>query len=290
VMSLKIGKAGTGLLQYLVERQVVPDSGRDTLTKESLAILAECAPPKSTLNKAIRVGLVCGYVQSGKTVSIEMVSALAKDNGYRIIILIAGVTTNLVGQSAGRIDHLRAGAGGYDWVMLTNPRDGERGQLESLVQEWRHGTQDPDNSRAVVITVMKNVRHLGPLAELLRGLDLRGTPALIFDDEADQASLNTRPRDPKPSPVYASIEQLRAALPHHTLLQYTATPQAPLLISRIDSLSADFAELVSPGEGYAGGQVFFNRRPELVATIPGNEIFDRTNLPRGAPNSQHGAR
>lgn len=285
-----IGRAATGLLQYLVDQQVIPASGRETLVEESVAILRGCmelerSVPRGSKERAVHTALVCGYVQSGKTVSIEMVSALGKDNGYRIIVLLAGVTTNLVGQSVGRMEHLRAGAGAYDWVMLTNPREGERSQLESPLQEWRHQDQDPDDSRTVLITVMKNVSHLRPLAKLLKSLSLRGIPALIFDDEADQASLNTRPRDPHPSPVYGAIEELREALPNHTLLQYTATPQAPLLISRIDSLSADFAELVSPGEGYAGGHMFFKQRPELVETIPGVDIFDYPNLPHEAPQS-----
>lgn len=276
------GPACEGLLQYLINQEVIPEDGAEVLRAESLAILGGCAPPVGATAK--KTGLVCGYVQSGKTVSIETVSALAKDNGFRIIILIAGVTTNLVDQSVGRMEHLRAGAGGYDWVMLTNPRDDQRGQLESLAQEWSHH-EETESSRTLFVTVMKNVHHLRPLADLLRQARLQGIPALIFDDEADQASLNTRPRDPKPSPVYESIEELRAALPHHTLLQYTATPQAPLLISRIDSLSADFAELVSPGEGYAGGNVFFKQRPELIKTIPGTDIFEHTSPPKEPPQS-----
>jgi hypothetical protein len=220
-LSLTVGSACEGLLQYLTDQDVIPASGADLLRTESLAILRGCASPVGAT--AQRTGLVCGYVQSGKTVSIETVSALAKEA--------------------------------------------------------------PGSSQTLFITVMKNVHHLRPLAELLRYGRLEGIPALIFDDEADQASLNTRPRDPSPSPVYESLEELRAALPHHTLLQYTATPQAPLLISRIDSLSADFAELVSPGEGYAGGNVFFKQRPELIATIPGTDIFEHTSPPKVPPQS-----
>ena len=280
---LAVGPACEGLLQYLIKQQVIPPGGAEVLRAESLAILSGCAPPVGATAK--KTGLVCGYVQSGKTVSIETVAALAKDNGFRIMVLIAGVTTNLVDQSVGRMEHLRAGAGGYDWVMLTNPREDRRGQLESLVQEWRDREEVSGGCQTLFITVMKNVHHLRPVADLLMKGGLHGIPALIFDDEADQASLNTRPRDPRPSPIYKSIEELRAALPHHTLLQYTATPQAPLLISRIDSLSADFAELVSPGEGYAGGSVFFKQRPELIKTIPGKDIFEHTSPPKEPPQS-----
>jgi hypothetical protein len=279
-----LGESGQGLLKYLVEQREIPDGA--ALRDESLAILSDCAAPNGPAGD--RTGLVCGFVQSGKTMSIEMVSALAKDNGFRLIVLIAGITTNLVDQSVDRTQqHLRLGAGGYDWVMLQNPRDNAQSQLESLVDEWR---RQPRNSRMLFVTVMKNVLHLRPLAALFRSVNLRGIPALVFDDEADQASLNTRPTASNPSPVYAAIEELRSSLPHHTLLQYTATPQAPLLISRIDSLSADFAELVSPGPGYAGGRIFFvERRHDLVESVPNAEIFDHTNLPLEPPDSLIGA-
>lgn len=275
------GEAAEGLTAYLVGSGEIPESAVAPVRDESLAIIGGCAAPRGIA--ARKTGLVCGYVQSGKTLSMETVSALAKDNGFRLIVLIAGVTKNLVGQSVDRMEHLRAGAGGYEWVMFENPRDDARAQLESLVHEWR---RRPTGSRILFITVMKNVMHLRPLAMLLRSVNLSGVPALIFDDEADQASMNTRPNDPTPSPVYRAIGELRDSLPHHTFLQYTATPQAPLLISRIDSLSADFAELISPGEGYAGGLTFFrDRRKDLIRRIPTAEIFDHTTLPREPPPS-----
>jgi hypothetical protein len=218
---------------------------------------------------------------------MEMVAALAKDNGFRIVVLIAGVTTNLVEQSVERMDqHLRIGAGGYEWVMFTNPRIDARGQLEGLLHEWRQHPNHEPGSRVLFITVIKNASRLRALAQLLSSVNLTATPALVFDDEADQASMNTRPNAPRPSPVYQAIDEVRATLPHHTLLQYTATPQAPLLISRIDSRSADFAGLVSPGQGYVGGQTFFRDRvQDFVSTIPDADILDPDNLPPDPPPS-----
>ena len=39
---------------------------------------------------------------------------------------------------------------------------------------------------------------------------------------------------------------------------YTATPQAPLLINLADVLSPDFVSVLTPGEGYTGGEYFFD--------------------------------
>jgi hypothetical protein len=74
-------------------------------------------------------------------------------------------------------------------------------------------------------------------------------------------------------------------LSHHTYLQYTATPQAPLLINLIDALSPRFAELLTPGDDYVGGQGFFEQNPTLVRVIPPNEIPGPTNPLNEVPPS-----
>ena len=91
---------------------------------------------------------------------------------------------------------------------------------------------------------MKHGSHLGNLTNVLDGLNLNGVPVLIIDDEGDQASLNTRARwaarqgidvedltENDVSTIYRRITGLRAICPHHTFLQYTATPQANLFIN-----------------------------------------------------------
>lgn len=281
-----VGNVTSNLHQYFTTSGVVPTrEGADRVINEACRILSQCAPVTQAISA--RTGLVCGYVQSGKTASMTAVSALAKDNGYRIIILIAGTTTNLVAQNRDRLEtHLRAAASDWAWIMLTNPRlRRDRPEIEALSQEWRSPDYEDDDRRTLFISVMKHHKHLGNLAELLESVDLSGIPAIIFDDEADQASLNTRPNDPVASPTYRNIERLRNTLPMHTYLQYTATPQAPLLITRIDSLSADFAELVSPGDGYTGGQEFFTAPAPHVEVIRQSEIYVDRELPLEPPES-----
>ena len=48
-------------------------------------------------------GLVLGQVQSGKTLSFTAVAAMARDNGYRVVIVITGTTTTLLDQSVNRL-------------------------------------------------------------------------------------------------------------------------------------------------------------------------------------------
>ena len=281
-----VGESTQSLVLRLADEGRLSEESIYRLVDEASAVLGGCVPPTQLTGR--KTGLICGRVQSGKTLSMTAVTVLARDNGFRVVILLAGTTINLVDQSRARFDEdLRAGNTRFEWVMLKNPRVTQhRGQLESLLQEWRNPHVSIGEPRTLFITVMKHHRHLANLSALLTQFDLSGIPALLFDDEADQASLNTRPLHPIPSTTYSEILALRDCLPQHTVLQYTATPQAPLLISRIDSLSADYAELVSPGESYTGGQTFFqDRREDLVRSIPTSEIYSDGQLPIEPPPS-----
>ena len=212
-----VGRVTTALRENLLATGALPDPGAaDTVIREGYSILSRCVAPTATAEA--RIGLVCGYVQSGKTMSMTAVSALARDNRYRIVIFLSGITTNLLDQNRERLEEsLRDASSQYAWHMVANPKCGqERARLESLVQEWCNPDYQEEDLQTLFITVMKNHRHLANLAELLESVDLSRVPALVFDDEADQASLNTRPNARDASTTYRNIAAVRAALPHHT--------------------------------------------------------------------------
>ena len=73
-----------------------------TIKDEAISVLAKCVPPKASPRR--ETGLVVGYVQSGKTLSFTAVAALARDNGYQIVIAIAGTSINLRDQSTKRLE------------------------------------------------------------------------------------------------------------------------------------------------------------------------------------------
>src|SRR5260370_19596428 len=64
------------------------ENDRETVKHEAVAVLAQCVSP--TQASGTETGLVIGYIQSGKTTSFTTVAALARDNGYRLIIVITG--------------------------------------------------------------------------------------------------------------------------------------------------------------------------------------------------------
>lgn len=279
VWSPAIGDTTLGLGHYLQRTGKLESSeALNRVRDDALAIVRNCRPFASTTDDT-RTGLVVGYVQSGKTMSMTTVSALARDNGCRIIILLAGVTTNLLQQNAERFQKdLREASGRASaWRILNSTKSfGAHAvrDLQRAIEDWRDASFSEHDKKTLLYLVLKNHTHLDGLAALLSKVDLRGIPALILDDEADQAGLNTKPNAPEASTTYKRIGQVRAALPNHTYLQYTATPQAPLLIALDDMLSPAFAELVRPGDGYTGGQTFFgvDANPSLVRAIPVQDL------------------
>jgi len=250
-------------------------AGPDSVLQEAQRILGRCLPPKET--GAAETGLVVGYVQSGKTLSFETVIALARDNGYGLVIVLAGTKNNLLDQSEERLrKDFGIDDGDEYWLHLNNPTASHKARIENRLAAW----QKKPSKRAVLITVLKHGGWIEKLANVLGGVTLGNVPSLIIDDESDQASLNTKAARIKAglasvtdvSTTYKSILKLRAVLPHHSYLQYTATPQAMLLMAQTDFLNPNFAELVTPGEAYTGGRLFFGGLPDVIKDIPPAQV------------------
>lgn len=279
-----VGEETKQLLDYLKLDKV----STERLLNETKSILALCGSPEQRTNS--ETGLVFGYVQSGKTMSFTTLTALAKDNDYQIIIVIAGISTNLLDQSTKRLEKDLRLNERFDrkWLgVKKNPTNTstDRDDISTVLKEWKNPTFPEDERRTVLITVMKNPRHLQNLIDVLQSLDLREVPTLIIDDEGDQASLNTNARriamrglteeeisEQDLSTIYRRITELKELLPHHTFIQYTATPQANLFINILDRLSPNFIKLLTPGDAYTGGAIFFIENHTLVRQIPFEDI------------------
>jgi hypothetical protein len=258
----------------------VPEAARDNVCDAAVTIIGKGVPP--TENAGQETGLVVGYVQSGKTMSFEAVAALGRDNAFPIVIVVTGSSRPLLGQSTGRLrqdllldDPRRA----RRWLPFLNPGDDDATvqPIRDVLAEWRDPGTPEEFKRTVLITVLKHHQRLQNLTDLLRALDLRGVPLLIIDDEADQISLNAQAAQGRESTTYRRLMALRQVLPNHTYLQYTATPQAPLLISIIDSLSPNFVHVLEPGEDYTGGDAFFGDNQPNVRVIPPQEVPTNNN-------------
>jgi len=257
----------------------VHTSAKVRTREETVRILGRGIQPGSP---NASVGLVVGYVQSGKTTSFTAAAALARDNGFGVVIVIAGTSANLLDQTQERLqDDLRlADRSAYRrWVHAKSPKkhSEEASKIEGALEEWLDPDVDPADRATVLVTVMKQHLHLEWLVDTLedigRRVDLSRVSALIIDDEADQASPNVKRKPGEESATYSRIRRLRSTLPSHTLLEYTATPQATLLVSLVDELSPDFVCVIDPGEAYTGGQYFFqDHRQYFIRHIPAADV------------------
>ncbi|HWK38439.1 MAG TPA: Z1 domain-containing protein [Hyphomicrobium sp.] len=265
----KVGEEAIRLMQH---KQLPEQAGQDII-ETAAGILSRGQPPADLAGQ--RTGLVVGYVQSGKTLSFTTVVALARDNNVPVVIVVAGTKEPLLVQTIERLtDDLQVTgiAGPPRWLHIRNPDTTHRALVEHALEEWRDPTVSSQEKPTLLLTVLKHNKRLENLNALVELLDLNGVPAVVIDDEADQASLNNRTNQNRQSANYAQLLDLRRQLPSHTFLQYTATPQAPLLINIIDNLSPDFPEVLEPGTSYVGGREMFNANRRYARVIPAADI------------------
>lgn len=201
-------------------------------------------------------GLLYGRIQSGKTVAMIALVAAAIDNGFRVVVVLTSDNTKLVTQTAERFGALE-GTLALDATVR-----------EVWATDQKHIAKSLSQS-GVVFVCSKNQKRLDDLSNFLEEIGAPNYPALILDDEADQATLdtntakNSRARSKggptvDPTAIYERVvEGLRKSLRHHVFLQVTATPYALLLQSVGTQLRPSFTQLLEPGPDYTGGEKFF---------------------------------
>lgn len=275
------------------KRKGLTPKGAATLREETAHILSHCNPHNAVHNPET-THLVVGYVQSGKTMSFTGLTALALDNHYRIIVYLAGSKNNLLDQTSKRLKKdLIKDSGINNREVFKIHKDPKIEDLDQIVGNLYLG------STILLIPILKHYKHIEAITSIFKSNDfveaMENETVLIIDDEADQASLNSYGRKnskkaedevEEKSRTYDAILKMRNALPGNTYIQYTATPQANILISMKDMLSPKSHTLLTPGEGYIGGKLYFGRgenhdlyRGKLIQQIPSEEVFHKTKNP-----------
>jgi len=249
---------------------------RHRIQQSAASALGRCTPPNQPGGTT---GLVLGQIQSGKTMSFTTVASIARDNGYRMVIVITGTSVPLLRQSVDRLRRdLGIESGNRGWRHIPIERAGAPNiqAITSAISEWTDPDVPPRERRTLLVTVLKQHRNLLRLTEALQQINLNDVPTLIIDDEADQASLNSQVLNADQSATYRRLLELRDAVPRHTFVQYTATPQALMLINIIDTLSPRFVHVLEAGQGYRGGYEFFElHRTQVIREIPSAELPTR---------------
>jgi len=243
-------------------------------------------PPPDTEQFDIR-GLVLGFVQSGKTSNFTAVIAKAADLGYRLVVVLSGTDNGLRRQTQIRLNRELVGYADDRLGAVNLPPMGRRWHQftsEELNGDFRPGFANYaalQGSQPVLLVVKKN----GPVLRRLHAWldaapeDARQVlPVLIIDDEADQASVDTRgtyqaeddPQDPDyepPSIINGLIRDLLRKFRRTAYVAYTATPFANILIPHDtvdptvgnDLYPKDFVVDLPKPDGYFGAEELFGR-------------------------------
>ncbi len=235
----------------------LPDDIVKATSKAADEILARLANPSGTSIETR--GLVLGHVQSGKTTSFLSVAAKAADNGYDLIIVLAGVHNSLRRQTQNRAVRTLVHKDELWWLgtaMGDFSSDGN--SLSShLAGAGKRG----------LLVVKKHATILERLADWLEQEcshdSLRRRAILVIDDEADQAGLDVSTS----GELEGVHKQLRRIVDLKTsdehrrcaYLAYTATPYANILTSQdnFGLYPRDFIYPLDKPSAYVGSAELF---------------------------------
>ncbi|MDO4242828.1 MAG: Z1 domain-containing protein [Actinomyces sp.] len=275
----QVGSEATAML----ERSGLEPEQQSQVLGGAKRVLSRCVSPHDWNRREKSAELVVGEVQSGKTMSFTALTALAHDNRFPLVILLAGTKVNLMEQTFNRLhdDLQMEGDGGIPtWRPLNLRKEREPNDIASLISSARKSSTTTHTTTIAV--VLKNAKNLGYAKDLVSTLTQQcgRFPALIIDDEGDQAGLNLLAKKSEESASYKAIRELRDSLPLHSYVIYTATPQAPLLVSLEDTVSPRTVTVLQHSPGYVGGEeLFINRRNSFVRAIDDNDDALDTSLP-----------
>lgn len=250
-----------------------------------------------------RRGLVMGDVQSGKTATYIALCCKAADAGYKLIILLTGTLENLRSQTQERLDE---GFVGFDSSgLLSKQRENKAIGVGTIDPRHKAGvftSSKKDFSSVlmnqlgfslssfkdpVLVVVKKNQKILENLESWLHSYNADNNghidiPMLLIDDEADNASVNTKSLS-DPTTINKRIRSLLKLFVRSNYVGFTATPFANIFIdpdSDLDMIGddlfpRDFIYALEPPKNYIGAaQIYRGRHEKCLRKITdASEIF-----------------
>lgn len=291
-------KFWTRYKKYLAEQKGFADSviqKNDDLTD---SILDHLFNPQNTNIQISKKGLVVGQVQSGKTANYTGLICKAADAGFQVVIVLAGIHNNLRSQTQIRIDE---GFLGFDTGADKNYQTRLTSKIgvgkivgfdDAIAHSYTTSLEKGDfTSKAanatglnfnapqpIILVVKKNTTVLKRLYTWLKQKNndaiIKQKALLMIDDEADNASINTK-KDPEATPtaINDGIRKIIGLFSRSAYVGYTATPFANIFIAanvEDDLFPRDFIINIPAPSNYIG--------PDKVFGTSVNPTEDDDNL------------
>lgn len=235
-----------------------------------------------------RRGLVVGDVQSGKTASYAALICKAADAGYRMVVLLTGTLENVRRQTQERLDAAFVGLDSRDFLTVgqigrktpvgVGHLDGRRDGIvfTSWDSDFRKNTASALNislgavKEPVLVVSKKNASVISRLAGWLRAKNANhegriDVPLLLIDDEADNASINTKQKPGQVTAINRGIRDILELFTRSSYVGFTATPFANIFIDPAstsemigdDLFPRDFIHVLEPPGNYVGMNTIF---------------------------------
>ncbi len=266
-------------------------------------------------------GMVIGYIQSGKTANYTGLVCKAADAGYKLIIILAGIHKDLRYQTQRRIDSGFIGtekeadrkrAVGVGEISLGDKSAGKDipPEVNCLTDSTINGDfKRPKSGNRITITpngspfcivIKKNSSVLKNVSDWVSDLTVGSQiprkvadiPLLLIDDEADNASLNTKKYElasaqekDEITSINRNIRDILNKFQKSAYVGYTATPYANVFIdpeAKSDTYGADifprdFIISMRRPPGYFGSDTAFGSllvSQESEGLFPGISCID----------------
>lgn len=299
------------LKRYYIEKGILPPNVLATLDTVTDEILDYTGDPAQA-GPWDRRGMVLGHVQSGKTTNYSALICKAADAGYKIIILLAGITNSLRRQTQERLDDTFIGrksvfqAPALEQMPIVRyaasnrfPAYGTSRDRDFNKEAARtYGVTLAALREPIIFVMKKNKTTLENLRDWLKeqnsssGID---DSLILIDDEADNASINTMSDPNRVTAINGVIREILSLFRRSTYVGYTATPFANIFIDpdsedemlKDDLYPRNFIKALDPPTNYVGATRVFleggDLREIMVRTVDDYEDL----LPLRHKNGHH---
>ena len=274
---------------YLIREVKLNINVVNNLDNSTLKDLMNYMGDPTSASSFFRRGLVIGDVQSGKTSTYTGLICKAADAGYKIVILLTGVTETLRSQTQKRIES------GIIGISITGLKDKGQAKVVKRVGVGKDGgpikvtamtsmeydfigssdqiTSSLANHQLVMFIVKKNTKVLNKLYSWLYNMNAElgdkkiHYPMLMIDDEADNASINTSKEEEDPTKTNEIIRKLAHVFTQTTYVGFTATPYANVFINpdttdemlNDDLFPKNFIYVLQAPSNYIGASKIFGK-------------------------------